>query len=146
MCFANGMAVNAAINGVMIVFGGALLLAFCLVALGLALSRSKKPNTRILGANLGLVGCGIQFVCCLSFVNFNDRSGLRQRIEAGMTEAEVLQILGQPDSKSAGMCTTMLDRPSLSISVCRSAKTVLWMAHTSSEKLVACWNRARIGC
>ena len=103
MCFANGMAINAAINGVMIVFGGALLLAFCLVALGLALSRSKRPNTRVAGAVLGLLGYSIPFVCCLSFVNFNDRSGLRQSIKEGMTEAQAFEVLGQPDSKSSGM-------------------------------------------
>ena len=40
MCFANGMAVNAAINGVMTVFGGALLAALVLVAFGFLLCRS----------------------------------------------------------------------------------------------------------
>lgn len=103
MCFANGMAVNAAINGVMTVFGGALLAALVLVAFDFLLCRSKRPNTRIAGAVLGLLGCSIPFVCCLSFVNFNDRSGLRQSIKEGMTEAQVLEVLGQPDSKRSGM-------------------------------------------
>ena len=62
------------------------------------IARMKTGGHRRFGQFILVIGISLPILFCGSFINFNDREPASRRLQKGMTEEEVLAIMGKPDS------------------------------------------------
>jgi hypothetical protein len=98
MTFASGLASMAMVNGMMCLSGMVLLATLTTMTIGAVVFSKQSQQRRRIGLGIFWFGVSIPFLCCLGLFNFDDRSHLRRSVHEGMTETEVMAILGKPES------------------------------------------------
>jgi hypothetical protein len=65
---------------------------------GRSIARKNSGGMRRFGLVIAIIGVSIPILFCGSFINFNNREPASRKLQKGMSEEEVLAIMGTPDS------------------------------------------------